>query len=267
MITVSLIREYLYCPLIVYIKENTNSNLSNNRKIVGKITHEALIGFEELLKRNLWSLNSEMQVKEILEDLLKDVPEFLETIYLNYQDEFDDYDANFIFTKLKEDIKFNSWLMAIKSQKILKTGITGVGVVDMLFPPCLNEFPIEDSEVGLRGKVDKIEIVDGVYYPIKIKTGLPPFKGVWHSDAMQLTAYALLMEHEFNKEVPVGFINYMRVGSRKPVLINSSLREKFSDVFNELVSIIYNGSVPDVIQNAKKCRACNYSELCDYRIA
>ena len=267
MINVSLIGEYLYCPLIVYIKENNSSNLSNNTNIYGKISHEAMIGFEELIKRNLWSLNSEMQVKEILEELLKDVPEFLETIYHQYQDEFDDYNTNDVFNKLKDDSKFNSWLIAIKSQQLLKTGITGRGVVDMLFPPCLIEFRIEDSEGGLIGKVDKIEIVDGVYYPIKIKAGLPPFKGVWHSDAMQLTAYALLMEHEFNKKVPVGFINYMRVGSRKPVLINSSLRDKFSEVFNELVSIIYNGSVPEVIQNDKKCRACNYSELCDYRIA
>jgi len=29
------------------------------------------------------------------------------------------------------------------------------------------------------------------------------------------------MEKEFNKEIPVGFIHYMRVGSRKPVLINT----------------------------------------------
>jgi CRISPR-associated exonuclease Cas4 len=267
MITVSLIQDYLYCPLIVYIKENNASNLLTPTNLEGKISHEALIGFEELIKRNLWALNSEMQVKEILEELLKDVPEFLETIYHQYKDEFDDYDTKIIFDKLKDDLKFNTWLIAIKSQKLLKTGRTGKGVVDTLFPPCLIEFRIEDSQGGLLGKVDKIEIIDGVYYPIKIKTGLPPLKGVWHSDAMQITAYALLMEHEFNKEVPVGFINYMRVGSKKPVLINSSLREKFSEVFNELISIIYNDEIPEVVQNDKKCRACNYSELCDYRIA
>ncbi len=72
------------------------------------------------------------------------------------------------------------------------------------------------------GQIDKIEIIDGVYYPIKIKTNLPPLKGVWLSDAIHITAYAYLMEHEFNKEVPVGFVNYMRVGSKKPVLINTS---------------------------------------------
>jgi CRISPR-associated exonuclease Cas4 len=57
------------------------------------------------------------------------------------------------------------------------------------------------------------------------------------SDAIHVTAYAYLMEHEFNKEVPVGFVNYMRVGSKKPVLINTSLREQFTYVFNEIISI------------------------------
>jgi CRISPR-associated exonuclease Cas4 len=46
------------------------------------------------------------------------------------------------------------------------------------------------------------------------------------------------MEHKFNKEIPVGFVNYMRVGSKKPVLINTHLREKFSHVFNEIIDSI-----------------------------
>ena len=45
-----------------------------------------LLVFEELIKRNLWHLNGEMQVKEILEELLKDIPEFLDNVNLQYQD-------------------------------------------------------------------------------------------------------------------------------------------------------------------------------------
>ena len=66
------------------------------------------------------------------------------------------------------------------------------------------------------------------------------------------------MEHEFNKEVPVGFVNYINVGSKKPVLINTSLREQFTHVFNEILSIIYNDTVPEFVQNTKKCLACDY---------
>lgn len=265
MITVSLIQEYLYCPLKVCM-EIDNLDIQNNSFITSKILREGHIGFEELIKRNLWTLKGEMSVKGILKNLFKDVPEFLEAIYMKYEDDFIDEEADTIFERLKDDLKFNSWLIAIKSQKLLKTGISGSDLVDILFPPCLIEFRIEDKEHGLLGQIDKIEIIDGVYYPIKNKTKLPPSKGVWLSDAIQVTAYAFLMENEFNKEIPVGFINYLSTGSRKPVLINTPLREKFIDVFNEVVAIIYDGSVPKIVQNIKKCRACNYKELCEERM-
>jgi CRISPR-associated exonuclease Cas4 len=265
MITVSLIREYLYCPLSVYI-ELDNSKIDNSSILAYKLSREAFRGFEEILKRNLWTLKGRMQFKEILEEIFKDVPEYLESVYLKFEDEIINEEIGIRFESLKEDLKFNSWIIAIKSQKILNSGITGSDAVDILFPPCLNEFTIEDKENGLLGKVDKIEIIDGVYYPIKFKTSFPPLKGVWDSDALQLTAYAILMEYEFNKEVPVGFVNYIKLGSKKPVLINSFLREEFLNVYNELWDILYNGYVPEVVKNPKKCRACNYSEICDYTI-
>ena len=66
------------------------------------------------------------------------------------------------------------------------------------------------------------------------------------------------------KEISVGFVNYMRVGLKKPVLIDPHLREKFSEVFNEIVSIVYDDKFPEVIQNVNKCRSCDYCEICDY---
>jgi CRISPR-associated exonuclease Cas4 len=265
MITVSLIREYLYCPLRVYI-EFDNSEIHNNSIIAYNLSLEAFRGFEEILKRNLWTLKGRMQFKEVLEAIFIDIPEYLESVYLKFENEIDDNEVGIKFESLKEDLKFNSWLIAIKSQKILNNGITGSDAVDILFPPCLNEFTIEDKDDGLLGKIDKIVIIDGVYYPIKFKTSLPPLKGVWDSDALQVTAYAILMEYEFNKEVPVGFVNYIKLGSKKPVLINSCLREKFLNVYNELSDMLYNGYVPEVVKNPKKCRACNCSEICDYNI-
>ncbi len=262
MITVSMIQDYLYCPFKVYTDMRAEN--MESYPVITNISHDALIGFEELIKRNLWHLKGEMKVKDILEELLKDIPEFLDTIYNQYQDveSIDNVTNNFDI--LKEDLKFNSWLIALKTQKILKTGLTGAEAVNLLFPPSLLEFKIEDKKYGLLGQIDKIEIVDGVYYPVKIKTNLPPLKGVWQSDAIQITAYAYLMEHEFNKEIPVGFVNYMRVGSRKPVLINTHLREKFSEVFNEIISIVYEDKFPEIVQNVNKCRSCDLYRICQY---
>ncbi len=140
MIPVSMIREYLYGPLKVYTKMHAE-NVKSCSKMTN-ISHDALIGFDELIKRNLWHLKGEMQVKEILEELLKDIPEFLDIVYQQYQDVevVDDVTSNFDI--LKEDLKFNSWLIAIKTQKMLKTGLTGAEAVNLLFPPSLLEFKI-----------------------------------------------------------------------------------------------------------------------------
>lgn len=265
MITVSLVSEYLYCPFKVYLHKY-NSDIVDKSLLNNQITHETMRGFEEILKRNLWALKGTMKIRKILEELFKGIPEYLEEIYEKYQDEiyYEGYGDE--FERLKEDMILNSWIIALKIQKLLDNGINGSDAADILFPTCLIEFAIEDKELGLSGRVDMIEIIDGVYYPIKIKTTLPPLKGVWKSDALQITGYALLMEREFNKEVQVGFVNYTKIGSRKPVLISSSLREKFTEVFNELTYVVYDDYKPEVVQNVAKCRRCNYYEICDYNM-
>ena len=92
MITVSLIQEYLYCPLKVFMGID-HLDIQNKSFTTSKILSEGHIGFEELIKRNLWTLKGEMSVKGILKNLFKDVPEFLETIYIKYEDDFIDGQA------------------------------------------------------------------------------------------------------------------------------------------------------------------------------
>ena len=60
---------------------------------------------------------------------------------------------------------------------------------------------------------DKIEIIDGKYYPISIKGSNPPIKGVWDQDAIELVAHAILLEEEFETEVFVGFVDYEKIMS------------------------------------------------------
>lgn len=63
MITVSVIREYLYCPLKVCM-EMDNYDIQNNSLVTNKFYREAQIGFEEIIKRNLWALKGEIPLKE-----------------------------------------------------------------------------------------------------------------------------------------------------------------------------------------------------------
>lgn len=267
MITVSLVGEYLYCPFKVYLNNKYNSDVIDKNIIIGQISHESMQEYEKILKKNLWDLKGDMKINDILEKLFHGIPEHFEEVNSKFQDRlyYEDYIDK--FQRLKEDMVFNSWIMALKIQKLLKNGVYGSEAVDILFPTCLTEFLIEDEELGLSGKVDRIEIIDGVYYPITTKTNLPPLKGVWEADALQITGYAILMEREFNKKIKVGFVNYNRICCRKPVLISSSLIEKFNNIFNELTDVVYGDYKPEIVQNVSKCRSCECYELCDYTAA
>lgn len=264
MITISLVCEYLYCPFKVYLNYKYNADIIDKNIIIGQISHESMQEYEKILKNNIWDLKGDMKIKDILEELFKGIPEHFEEVDRKFQDKLYYEDYNDKFRRLKEDMVFNSWIIALKIQKLLKNGIYGSEAVDILFPTCLTEFLIEDKKLGLSGRVDRIEIIDGVYYPITTKTNLPPLKGVWESDALQITGYAILMENEFNKKINVGFVNYNRICCRKPVLISPSLIEKFNNTFNELKYVVYDDYKPEIVQNVSKCRSCECSELCDY---
>ena len=262
MITVNNIKEYLYCPEKLNLRLE-NLDITTESQISGKISKEAFKEFDGIVQRNLWSLNGEMNIKDILNELFKDVPPFLDTIYKQYLEEGIE-DPIPLFERLKDDLRFKSWLTAIKVQKLLKDGINGSEAVKILYPPSFLEFKIENREVGLKGIIDKIEIIDGIYYPIVIQTNLPPFNGVWESDAVQTSAYSFLMEDEFNKEIRVGFVDYIKVGSKQPVVNSPLLNNKFIEIFENLNEMVYDGKKPEVRINVNKCRSCEYSEICSY---
>jgi CRISPR-associated exonuclease Cas4 len=262
MITVTNIKEYLYCPEKLNLRLE-NLDIITESQISGKISREAFKGFDSLVQRNLWVLNGEMNIKDILNELFKDIPAFLDTIYRRFQEEGIE-DPSQIFESLKEDMRFNSWLIAIKTQKLLKDGINGSEAVKIIYPPSFLEFKIENPEVGLVGMIDKIEIIDGTYYPVTIKTSLPPLNGVWETDAIQSFAYSFLMEEEFNKDIAVGFVNYIKIGSKQPVVNSPQLNNKFIELFEKLCDMIYEGKKPEIRININKCRLCEYSTMCSY---
>jgi len=255
MITVSNISEYIYCPLKLYLKHNHGEDIQTQDMMAGKLVHEIRRDFEELLKRNIWSVKEDMEVSKIFALLYKDVPEIIEKksqIY-GHMESMDLNGIKNLCEAIKDDLKLDSYSLAAQIKKILiKTGKTGGEISEMLFPQSLVEYSIENQDFNLSGKVDRIEIIEGIYYPVEMKTGKPPVRGVWESDALQITAYALLIEQEFNRDVLVGFVDYLQINQRRPVVVNSNLREKLLDVLEQIYSMFYEGNIPKIKQNVKK---------------
>ena len=121
---------------------------------------------------------------------------------------------------------------------------------------------LKDIQLELIGICDKIEIIDGKYYPITIKNSNPPLKGVWDQDAIELVSYAILLEEEFDTEVFVGFVDYEKIGERRPVVMDVNLRKGLFEVIREVKEITENRKLPKVKKTHKKCEKCEYENIC-----
>lgn len=267
MINASWISEYIYCPIKLYLRYYDDDGMETVEMIRGRMINEILRGFEELIKRNLWSLSKDMNLREITDSLFLDVGSLIEYSCERYGEAglMDPDELHEICQNLKWDLKFDSCLLALKASKIMtKTHKTGSDLVDMLYTPSLLELFLENKNFNLKGKVDKIELSDSHYYPIEVKSGEPPVKGVWESDAIQIAAYAALIQEEFKKEVSVGFVDYTQIGERRTVVIDAGLKQRLSNILDDIQSLLEQGYTPPIVQNPLKCRACDYRDLCEY---
>ncbi len=267
--SVSSINEYFYCPLKVYLKEYTKpqENITPQQeiqKLHGKIRKQVLKEYQNSVKKNFRIIQDNMNASEINQKLFKDIPKILRKVmkehHINPNDE-----AEFL-EDLKEDLKIQTAILALKTNQIINKGYNDPNYLsELLFPPIIENYLIKNFDLGLSGLIDKIEVVDGTYFPIKQKTGRGPLRGVWDSDALELAAYSILLEYEFNTEILVGFINYGNINDKRPVVINTKLREKLQEVLQSIYSI-KKGILPEINLNLKKCEKCDYNKACKENI-
>jgi CRISPR-associated exonuclease Cas4 len=267
MIRVSSISEFMYCPAKMYLNHIQEDKIQTYEMIHGNIVHEVRRGFEEITKQNMWRIKENMELEDIFEILFNEVPPFIEKISNKY---FSKYEIDFstlneLYSNLEDDLKLESQFMALKVKKILSTTKKrGNEIAEMFFPQSLLEFPLKNEELNLIGKIDKIEVINGIYYPIEVKTGIPPVKGAWLADALQIAAYAVLIDYELNKEVLVGFVDYTKICERRPVVINSILHNKLFGVLDDINTMFERQEIPQFKLNKNKCEKCEYMDVCEY---
>jgi CRISPR-associated exonuclease Cas4 len=126
------------------------------------------------------------------------------------------------------------------------------------------EEPVLQSEKsGLAGRPDKLIEINDSYIPSIIKTGNIPENGVWRSDRLQLTAYAMLVEEIYNTTVEHGFVEYARWGKVRKVLIKRYERRNVLQIRNKIKKI-HQGFMPERPKNAP-CIHCGFKEICEVK--
>ncbi|MBQ2665699.1 CRISPR-associated protein Cas4 [Methanobrevibacter sp.] len=261
MIKVSSIKQHMYCPLKLYHQIHLDSKENKDYQLAIEIK-KLKIDVQDLIQKNMRKVKKEMTISEIecmlsenIDQYIKGTVQSIKTMNLGLESS----QINEIIENAYFSIKMTS-LKTKQAMTILDKN--AFEVIDMFFPNSMYSYLIKDKGLDIIGICDKIEINDGRYYPILLKSGTPPLKGVWDQDAIELAAYALLIEEEFATDVYVGFVDYEKIGDRRPVVMDVDLRKSYFNIIREVKEIIENKKKPDVKKSPKKCEKCEYKDIC-----
>lgn len=126
---------------------------------------------------------------------------------------------------------------------------------------------LASERLGLIGKVDAVRTRDGVLVPYEHKRGRA-FRDAdgqptaWPSDALQVAAYALLLEEERGRPVSEGRVRYHAEGVTVRVPITDELRATVTAAVARAREIRDRGERPPVTVEEGKCARCSLAPAC-----
>ena len=264
MTNISSIKSYMYCPRKQYIQENILQMKTEIHPIYGelKILRNDI---NSILNKNMRKLKKEMDLDEIEKTLTRKIPKNIENTFdeITSDSNISNEKIDEIYEDTNNQIYYNIKMLSLKAKRAMELlKKDGIAISDMFFPSSMCSYYMKDNKLDLIGICDKIEIIDGAYYPIIFKNNSPPMKGVWKQDAIELSAHSLLVEREFDCDVFVGFVEYQKIDERRPVIMDVNLRKAIFNILHEINQLKLLKKAPKVKVNENKCKICECRNIC-----
>ena len=261
MIKISSIKQHMYCPAKLYHQIHIDTRENKDYQLAVELK-KLKIDIQDLIQKNMRKVKKEMTLTEIEGTLSENIDPYIKGTTQSIRSMNLGLESSQI-NEIIDNAYFSIKMTSLKTKQAMTIlDKNAFEVIDMFFPNCMYSYLIKDPSLDIIGICDKIEIVDGKYYPVLLKSGKPPLKGVWDQDAIELVANAILIEEEFTTDVYVGFVDYEKIGDRRPVVMDVDLRKAYFNVLREVKEIIENKKMPNVKKSPKKCEKCEYKEIC-----
>ena len=176
MITVSTIKLHMYCPMKLYIKTHVDTRENEDYQLAIEIK-KLKIDIQDLIHKNMRKIKKDMELPEIEEKLSENIESYIESSINSIMDlGLESSQINEII----DNAYFNIKITALKiKQAMTILDKNAYAITDMFFPNCMYSYLLKDPQLELIGMCDKIEIIDGKYYPVTLKSSNPPIRGVW----------------------------------------------------------------------------------------
>jgi CRISPR-associated exonuclease Cas4 len=124
--------------------------------------------------------------------------------------------------------------------------------------------PLYDSAANLSGKPDYLVEKWRHVIPVEVKSGSAPVEP-YRSHVLQLAAYCLLTEATHGRRPPYGLIHY--ADRTFAVDYTPELEGALLDTLEWMREDLREGYADRNHNDAARCRACSYAELCDQQLA
>lgn len=122
----------------------------------------------------------------------------------------------------------------------------------------IREIYLKSKDIGLHGKIDVLE--EGAKLtPIERKRA--ESGDYYQSDILQLTAYCMLLEHNVNESINIGYIYVDSTDRRHAVQITTKYRQQVKKVVKAIKKMTFN-TIPPFIDNSTKCEKCSTRKYC-----
>ena len=261
LVLVSEVTTYLRCPRLVYFRSRKHTSGNEQKDVNTKYLSHLIL--KELALTYHRAVKSDC-VAETLRTELDRIVNELPTVYraelgdLCKDGDICDIseDGRSMIREAADEIKID----AIGSRIADAVRTTGRDEILTRITPCAVEYAMYSDALGIAGAPDKLVRRGGAVLPCVIKTGNAPDQGVWRSDRLQITAYAMLVEETFGKVVEHGFVEYARSFDLREVVIRSRDRRRVLELRNR-IKAIKDGRMPDRPRDAP-CEFCAFEEDC-----
>lgn len=123
----------------------------------------------------------------------------------------------------------------------------------------LNEFYLESESIGLKGKIDVLELEDGRSIPVERKRA--GGGDYYWNDEVQIAGYCMLLEENVDESVREGAIYLYETDQRMHVPITKDHRVAVRETV-EAMRFMSLDDVPPLTDNPNKCEKCSTREYC-----
>lgn len=260
-ISISDITTWLYCPRKLYLMKVKGIKAPANRNmILGKLRHNILESFskhEKYFVQNIIKDEEKLDLVFMYEDFLKKIADkvFLENSSIIEKFMLDkEYILKNLMKSFAEDLK----LRVENIKKGTSKGYFGAELWKNLDSVYLSEIHVESEALGLKGRVDRIEVQRDTnnVIPYELKTREDR---IFLSDELQLTAYAMLLEDMYKMQIKKGVIE---LGNKRQELeITEKNKSHVLQLAEEIRSLEKN-PIPQIHSNFNKCNQCDLKEKC-----